>query len=345
MNEQLNLALEEARHLFTDTRFNVCRLEILEGEGRYRLEGTVLDEATLDTVLNHLRSRVPEARWERNGVRVLRQSQPRLKTVTTNLTGWQRDPSWLGEQQSQVLNGTWIEILEEGERWSFGRLEDGYLGWVYTGYLGSAREAIEPTHIVAAPVTLLWQDADAGQPLAGRVFAGTRVAATLRPDGRAEVTLAGGLCGHAAPGELRPLQEELTVEERRWRLISDAMPYIGVPYLWGGTTTHGIDCSGFAQLMHKLAGVTIPRDADMQFSAGQPVEPPYAAGDLLYFGGSGGHRDVSHVGISLGPERDRDGMVMIHSGRSRNGVYIDDINAVLSLRESFLGGRRFLGAD
>lgn len=48
------------------------------------------------------------------------------------------------------------------------------------------------------------------------------------------------------------------------------------------------------------------------------------------------------MGISLGPERDKDGMMMIHSGRTRNGVYIDDINAVESLRGSFLGGRRFI---
>jgi hypothetical protein len=342
MNEQLELALEEARQPFADPRFNVCRLEIIESDGRYRLEGTVLDGSTLDAVLNHLHSRVPDARWDRNGVRVLRQARPRLMAVATNLTGWQRDPSWLGEQQSQVLNGTIVEILEEGERWSFGRLEDGYLGYVYTGYLGSTGEAPEPTHVVSHPVTLLWPESGAGPVPVGRVFAGTRVAAAMLHDGRAEVTLAGGLCGYAAPGELRPLNESLTVEERRWRLIQDTLPYIGVPYLWGGTSAHGIDCSGFAQLMHKLAGVTIPRDADSQFYAGQPVEPPYAAGDLLYFGAKDGHRSVTHVGISLGPDQDPDGMVMIHSGRSRNGVYVDDINALDSLRESFLGGRRFL---
>ena len=156
--------------------------------------------------------------------------------------------------------------------------------------------------------------------------------------------LGSGAAVEAAPKVpgARPLPITAAVGARRAQLIADALPYIGVPYLWGGTSALGIDCSGFAQLMHKLAGVIIPRDADVQFDAGQPVEPPYAAGDLLYFGGSGGHRVVSHVGISLGPERDKDGMVMIHSGRSRNGVYVDDITAVESLRDSFLGGRRVM---
>lgn len=340
MNEQLLNALVEAQLPFTDHRFNVCRLELIEDGGRVRLQGVVLDKATLAAIMAHLRQRLPGALWAADDVQVLRQSPPRLMTVTTNLTGLQREPSWLGEQQSQLLNGAVVEILEHGERWSFGRLDDGYLGYVYTGYLGATAAAPEPTHIVSYPVSYLWRETETAQ-LAGRVMAGTRVAATMLPDGRAEVTLAGGLCGYAAPGELRPLNEDLTVDERRWRLIQDALPYIGVPYLWGGVSAHGIDCSGFAQLLHKLAGVIIPRDADVQFAAGRPVEPPYAAGDLLYFGGSGGHREISHVGVSLGPEYDPQGWRMIHSGRSRNGVYIDDVQGIDSLRESFQGARRF----
>ncbi len=180
MNEQLNQALQEARQPFADTRFNVCRLEIVESDGRHHLEGAVLDEATLDAVREHLRRRMPDARWEFGRVRVLRRAAPHMKVVVANLTGWQREPSWLAEQQSQVLNGTAVEILEEGERWSFGRLEDGYLGWAFNGYLGPADETTEPNAMVGEPIALLRHGPDAAAPLVGRVLAGTRVVAPTR---------------------------------------------------------------------------------------------------------------------------------------------------------------------
>jgi cell wall-associated NlpC family hydrolase len=341
MDEQLLNALVEAQEPLADTRFNVCRLEAVPGQDGYRLEGAVLDKATLAAVVDHLHKRLPGVRWDTDAVQVLRAARPRQMVVTTNLTGLQRDPSWLGEQQSQLLNGATVEILEEGERWSFVRLEDGYLGWAYSGYLGPTDGLIEPTHLIAAPVTLLRQEPQERAPLAGRVFAGTRVTAATT-NGWAEIRLAGGLRGFAPAAELIPLTTDEPAATRRARLIANTQPYIGVPYLWGGVTAHGIDCSGFAQLMHKLVGVAIPRDADQQCSAGRPVEPPFAAGDLFFFGGPGGHRAVSHVGISLGPDYDAEGWQMIHSGRSRNGVYIDNVQAVDSLRESFLGARRFL---
>jgi cell wall-associated NlpC family hydrolase len=98
----------------------------------------------------------------------------------------------------------------------------------------------------------------------------------------------------------------------------------------------GIDCSGMAQLPHRLVGLTIPRDADMQYKAGQPVEPPFQPGDLLFFGGESERRSITHVAMSLGDWR------IVHASRARNGVYEDDVQAVKHLRESFVGARTFL---
>ena len=112
---------------------------------------------------------------------------------------------------------------------------------------------------------------------------------------------------------------------------------IGVPYLWGGTSGNGIDCSGFSRLLHRWVGVSIPRDADMQHAAAKPVEPPFEAGDLLFFSAKDSDRKITHVGMSLG------GWTMIHASRGNNGVYIDDVQQSKALMDGFISAGSFLG--
>ena len=111
---------------------------------------------------------------------------------------------------------------------------------------------------------------------------------------------------------------------------------IGVPYLWGGTSGNGIDCSGFVRLLHKWVGMDISRDADMQHATARPVEPPLEVGDLLFFREGGSQRKITHVGISL------DGWTMIHASRRNNGVYVDDVQERESLKEIFVSAGSFL---
>ncbi|HYW07318.1 MAG TPA: C40 family peptidase, partial [Longimicrobium sp.] len=118
---------------------------------------------------------------------------------------------------------------------------------------------------------------------------------------------------------------------------------MGVPYLWGGVTMGGVDCSGFVQALYRLHGKTLPRDSDQQSRAGAHVDPgddfsQLQPGDLLFFSEDAGR--VTHVTMSTGGSR------IIHSSLGNGGVARNDImgrrNYERELRRIFLFARRIL---
>jgi cell wall-associated NlpC family hydrolase len=128
----------------------------------------------------------------------------------------------------------------------------------------------------------------------------------------------------ATPGDLRT------------NLVETARSYLGVPYLWGGTSSRGFDCSGLAMAVYRLNGLQLPRSSREQFEAGVDVPlDQLRPGDLVFFATRGGG-EASHVGIFTGgdlfihaPSRGR----RIAQGRLSDPYY----------RERFLGARTYLG--
>jgi cell wall-associated NlpC family hydrolase len=116
-------------------------------------------------------------------------------------------------------------------------------------------------------------------------------------------------------------------------IISTAQKYMGVPYVWGGTTTDGFDCSGFTQYVMQQNGISLPRTAAEQFAVGTPVDKEnLQTGDLVFF--TTYKPGASHVGIYMG-----DGN-FINASSSAKKVTITALNGTYYV-EHYIGARRY----
>ena len=334
MRDTIQKQLDELAS-FNDPRLNVFEIELKDlSHETISLSGKLLDEKQLEALRELFSNHFPGFSLDTASVRILDREPRERVHVTTNLTGLYEKPTFGMPLSSELSFGTELEVLEEEKRWVFTRQGDGYLGWVYRPYLGEGT-APEATHLILAPAVEVHMEPDESSQIVTRLVSGTGVTVNERRDGWSRI--AANQSGWIPSSSLRPVTGfPKTIEEQRALLIADAMRMIGVPYLWGGTSGNGIDCSGFARLLHHWLGVTIPRDADMQCDAAKPVEPPFEVGDLLFFGEGDSDRHITHVGVSLG------GWKMIHSSRSHNGVYIDNVQERTSLLDIFVRAGSFL---
>jgi cell wall-associated NlpC family hydrolase len=208
------------------------------------------------------------------------------KRVVDPVAPLRRAPQPDAALDTEALYGERVIVYETtDEGWAWGQIElDGYVGWLPSGALAEVGRG--PTHRISALRTFVLSRPDIKtSPLMALSF-GSRIA-IVREEGNLAVTDAGGFV---------PARHMLPLEQSEADFVATARRFLGVPYLWGGRSSLGLDCSGLVQLALQAAGHECPRDSDLQAQIGTAVDfgdlSKFKRGDLIYWQG--------HIGIVAG---------------------------------------------
>jgi len=226
-------------------------------------------------------------------------------TVRSETASIRAEPDAGAMQTSELLSGEAVDVYETRAGWSWCQgVQDGYTGFVETRQLSGDR--LSATHIVTARLSHLFPKPSIKLPPAGRLTLGARVR-VVRAEGKF-AELADGT--NIIASHIRPLGEP------EGDPLDVALRFMDAPYLWGGRSTLGLDCSGLVQVAHQACGLLPPRDSDMLAGElGEAVEVPSGPeglkrNDVVFFpghcmiaDGEGGlvHANATHMMVTHEP--------------------------------------------
>ncbi|HXH28131.1 MAG TPA: SH3 domain-containing C40 family peptidase, partial [Candidatus Polarisedimenticolia bacterium] len=214
---------------------------------------------------------------------------------------------------SQATIGSSVAVLESRGRWTLAETMDRYRGWLRARDLrsvapgsGAGYPATERSLEVLNLIGHVYRDPDvtSGAPLTAAPML-SRLELLEESEDWVRVRLPDGRDGWMHPGDVRldPDSPDRPPEPLEpGAVAATALRFLGLPYLWGGTTAYGLDCSGLVQLAYRAHGYLLPRDADQQFADPHLAEAPGDAlqpGDLVFFGPDEG--GITHVGLATSP--------------------------------------------
>ncbi len=230
-------------------------------------------------------------------------------TISVGVADVHREPDPASELVTQALLNMPAQVDDTSGDWSHITLPD-YTGWVRSNELAEpatkgftkidahCATPLDLVAIVAATHTPLYVD------MTGEQIAGSAYLSSVLPlldttsSERLQVALPGNQSAWVTRGAVSVRRSTLAFPPASISVVTTyARAFIGVPYLWGGTSWEGIDCSGFVQLCYRMGGYPIPRDADQQYNAlAHSVErEQMQEGDLVFFG----RPAITHVGLAL----------------------------------------------
>jgi len=272
--------------------------------------------------------------------------------VSVSVCNIKSRPSFSSEQVSQALMGTPVRILKSEGGWLLIRTPDNYLGWVSESGISEKDDAEMKSWTESERVIYTKKAGDilsiTGQAgIITDVTAGSLLEISRKDKNYYTVRLPDGRTGIINRGDAADFDEWCSsVKPDAGRMIRFAKSMTGYPYMWGGTSTKAIDCSGFVKTIYFMSGIILARDASQQYLYGEPVDISVSPGtllpgDLVFFGHlrDDGSKRITHVGMYIGDTE------LIHSSGMVRINSLDSTRANFSsyLVQTMMGARRISG--
>ncbi len=330
--EHLAKVVENVKSIHApDSRVELFRVELQRKGNQIVVSGEVTDHRLRQLLLDSLRSTAGDFTFL-DSIVVLPTEELRPDVygiVCVSVANMRREPANRAELVNQALLGVVMELYKKEGEFYYARNWDRYLGWVSESSLAVA-DSLAVTEWRRGPRVVC--TANYGLVRDAASVAGTPIIDLVPGAVLKRVGQTGNWLKVETPdGKVGYVENKLVVDEAALRrvkadpdrLVSVAKSYLGIPYLWGGTSTKGFDCSGFVQSVFRMNNVSLPRDASQQVHQGELVEPGehfenVLAGDLLFFGATA--ERITHVAIYLGDQH------FIHDDSLVSLVRINSLN-------------------
>lgn len=243
--------------------------------------------------------------------------------VNVSVTPIRESPRHASQMVDQAILGNEIQLLRHQNGWYLSKTHYSYVGWINKTALFvcdsiNRNKWMKNANYIVSDIqaTIYASPSDLSQPVTDVVLNNILIGDNQNGD-YTSIILPDGRNGFILNKSLKAIYAKENEQRISKNILTNAYKMLGVPYLWGGNSTKGNDCSGFTQTIFKANGIQIPRDARQQALEGIQITPDEKwsnifPGDLLFFGTND---RVTHVGISIGKKDfiHQGGMVSINS--------------------------------
>ena len=275
--------------------------------------------------------------------------------VNLSVANLRTNPENQAEMASQALLGTPVKVLKRKRGWYLVQTPDKYISWTendgvyrvdYDSLTGWNRS---DKVIYTKDFGFAYTMPDENSQRVSDIVIGDILKYAGKENGYCKVNYPDGRTAYIKSDECKDFNEWLSERNpTAENIIKTAKTFMGIPYLWGGTSAKGMDCSGFTKTVFFLNGIVLPRDASQQVNIGNPIDTKdklenLIPGDLLFFGKKGDadtKQKITHVAIYLG-----DGDFINAAGRIRIDSFSKDKPNYSAYRDdSFVCAKRVLNS-